>query len=130
HAHPGSPRLRLVHAVGTTASANSPVNRGTGGEDHRRHHHHRDRPDAGIWRHVWRLPPADPDRLRAQHRLRSVELLLVVLLVRRRGLGVMAAVLEQLDAVPGFTIPVHRALTEHILLGGAPRSIAIMNGTL
>ena len=42
----------------------------------------------------------------------------------------MAAVLEQLDAVPGFTIPVHRALTEHILLGGAPRSIAILNGTL
>ena len=32
--------------------------------------------------------------------------------------------------VPGFMVPVHRALTEHILLGGAPRSIAIMNGTL
>lgn len=42
----------------------------------------------------------------------------------------MPAVFEQLDAVPGFTVPVHRALTEHILLGGAPRSIAIMNGTL
>ena len=42
----------------------------------------------------------------------------------------MAAVIEQLDTVPGFTVPVHRALTEHILLGGAPRSIAIMNGTL
>jgi type IV secretory pathway TrbD component len=42
----------------------------------------------------------------------------------------MAGGLEQLDAVPGFTVPVHRALTEHILLGGAPRSIAIMNGTL
>ena len=42
----------------------------------------------------------------------------------------MAGGLEQLDAVPGFSIPVHRALTEHILLGGAPRSIAIMNGTL
>ncbi|KFC62044.1 Conjugal transfer protein TrbD [Devosia sp. LC5] len=42
----------------------------------------------------------------------------------------MAAVLEQLDAVPGFAVPVHRALTEHILLGGAPRSIAILNGTL
>ena len=34
------------------------------------------------------------------------------------------------DPVPGFTIPVHRALTEPILLGGAPRSIAILNGTL
>lgn len=38
--------------------------------------------------------------------------------------------LEQLDAVPGFNVPVHRALTEHILLAGAPRAIAIMNGTL
>ena len=42
----------------------------------------------------------------------------------------MPAGLEQLDAVPGFTVPVHRALTEPILLGGAPRSIAILNGTL
>ncbi|WP_180900464.1 VirB3 family type IV secretion system protein [Martelella soudanensis] len=32
--------------------------------------------------------------------------------------------------VPGFSVPVHQALTEHILLGGAPRSIAILNGTL
>ena len=43
--------------------------------------------------------------------------------------GPMAVAFEQLD-VPGFTVPVHRALTEHILLGGAPRSIAILNGTL
>ncbi|AKM10347.1 MULTISPECIES: VirB3 family type IV secretion system protein [Alphaproteobacteria] len=42
----------------------------------------------------------------------------------------MAAAFEQLDAVPGFTVPVHRALTEHILLGGAPRALAILNGTL
>lgn len=33
-------------------------------------------------------------------------------------------------AVPGFVVPVHRALTEPILLGGAPRAIAILNGTL
>ena len=32
--------------------------------------------------------------------------------------------------VPGFSVPVHRALTEQILLGGAPRSLAILNGTL
>ena len=38
--------------------------------------------------------------------------------------------LEQLDAVPGFSVPVHRALTEHILLGGAPRGLAIANATL
>ncbi|RWX69330.1 conjugal transfer protein [Mesorhizobium sp. M4B.F.Ca.ET.089.01.1.1] len=42
----------------------------------------------------------------------------------------MATAFEQLDAVPGFTVAVHRALTEHILLCGAPRSIAILNGTL
>ncbi|OBX17715.1 conjugal transfer protein [Erythrobacter sp. QSSC1-22B] len=38
--------------------------------------------------------------------------------------------MDSTDPVPGFTIPVHRALTEPILLGGAPRSIAILNGTL
>ncbi|MCO6185180.1 VirB3 family type IV secretion system protein [Rhizobium sp. L1K21] len=35
-----------------------------------------------------------------------------------------------MSGVPGFIVPVHRALTEHILLGGAPRAIAILNGTL
>ena len=34
------------------------------------------------------------------------------------------------DDVPGFEAPVHRALTEPILLAGAPRSLAILNGTL
>lgn len=32
--------------------------------------------------------------------------------------------------VPGFFVPVHRALTDPILMGGAPRSVAIANGTL
>jgi type IV secretion system protein VirB3 len=48
----------------------------------------------------------------------------VVLLLWRRGPRVMEM------SVPGFVVPVHRALTEPILLGGAPRSIAILNGTL
>ncbi|HEX4183128.1 MAG TPA: VirB3 family type IV secretion system protein [Caulobacteraceae bacterium] len=34
------------------------------------------------------------------------------------------------DDIPDFTAPVHRALTEPILLAGAPRSVAIVNGTL
>lgn len=34
------------------------------------------------------------------------------------------------EPVPGFVVPLHRALSEPILLGGAPRSIAILNGTL
>ena len=42
----------------------------------------------------------------------------------------MAGGLQHADEVPDFSVPVHRALTEQILLGGAPRSIAIMNGTL
>ncbi|MFG1209395.1 MULTISPECIES: VirB3 family type IV secretion system protein [Xanthobacter] len=32
--------------------------------------------------------------------------------------------------VLGFSVPVHRALSEPILLGGAPRALAIFNGTL
>lgn len=38
--------------------------------------------------------------------------------------------MEHDNTVPGFTAPVHRALTEPILLGGAPRAVAIVNGTL
>ena len=34
------------------------------------------------------------------------------------------------ELIPGFEAPVHRALTEPILLAGAPRAIAILNGTL
>lgn len=30
----------------------------------------------------------------------------------------------------GYFVPVHRALVEPILLGGAPRAVAIANGTL
>jgi type IV secretion system protein VirB3 len=33
-------------------------------------------------------------------------------------------------SVEGFEVPLHRALTEPILLGGAPRAVAILNGTL
>ena len=32
--------------------------------------------------------------------------------------------------VPGFFAPVHRALTDPILMAGAPRAVAIANGTL
>lgn len=34
------------------------------------------------------------------------------------------------ETIGGFYAPVHRALTEPILLGGAPRAVAILNGTL
>jgi type IV secretion system protein VirB3 len=42
----------------------------------------------------------------------------------------MATPTDAVSEVPGYSVAVHRALTEHILLGGAPRSIAILNGTL
>jgi type IV secretory pathway TrbD component len=34
------------------------------------------------------------------------------------------------EPVAGFIAPVRSALTEPILMGGAPRSVAILNGTL
>ncbi len=34
------------------------------------------------------------------------------------------------EPIPGFEAPVHRALTEPILLAGAPRAVAILNGTV
>ena len=32
--------------------------------------------------------------------------------------------------IEGFEIPLHRALSEPILLAGAPRTVAIVNGTI
>ena len=33
-------------------------------------------------------------------------------------------------SVPGFNIPIHNSLTTPILLGGVPRKLAILNGTM
>jgi type IV secretory pathway TrbD component len=38
--------------------------------------------------------------------------------------------MSEAEPVAGFYAPVHRSLVEHILLGGAPRAVAIVNGTL
>jgi type IV secretion system protein VirB3 len=38
--------------------------------------------------------------------------------------------MQEAESVAGYYARVHRALTEPILLGGAPRAVAIMNGTL
>jgi len=38
--------------------------------------------------------------------------------------------LGQPSSIPGFEVVLHRSLTEPILLAGAPRSFAILNGTL
>ena len=37
---------------------------------------------------------------------------------------------DQPSLVPGYEVALHRALTEPILIAGAPRSFAILNGTL
>jgi len=34
------------------------------------------------------------------------------------------------EFISGFEVPLHRSLSEPILLGGAPRNVAILNGTL
>lgn len=34
------------------------------------------------------------------------------------------------QSIEGFEVPIFRSLTEPILLGGAPRGLAIINGTL
>jgi type IV secretion system protein TrbD len=34
------------------------------------------------------------------------------------------------ESIEGFMAPVHRSLTEPILLAGAPRALAIINGTV
>ena len=37
---------------------------------------------------------------------------------------------DSVEQVAGFHAPVHRSLSDPILLGGAPRAVAIANGTL
>jgi type IV secretion system protein VirB3 len=32
--------------------------------------------------------------------------------------------------IPGFVVPVHRSLTTPLLMAGAPRALAMLNGTL
>ncbi len=37
--------------------------------------------------------------------------------------------MRSVDHVPGFEIPVHRSLTERILVAGVPREAALLNAT-
>ena len=36
----------------------------------------------------------------------------------------------QSSATPGYEVPLHRSLTDPILIAGAPRNFVILNGTL
>ncbi len=42
----------------------------------------------------------------------------------------MSASATPAGGAEGFEVPLHRSLTVPILLGGAPRALAILNGTL
>ncbi|MGJ7542549.1 VirB3 family type IV secretion system protein [Variovorax sp. LT1R16] len=42
----------------------------------------------------------------------------------------MNATAQMHGSAPGFEVPLHRSLTEPILMGGVPRTVAIANGTL
>src|SRR5262249_53223262 len=125
---PGA-RSRLEYAVGAAASADPPIDRGASYQDHRGDHHHRDRSVARLRRCRRRPSAPHPDRVRPVDRLRGLVVLSVLLLVRRRSADLMAQVVSQ-EPVAGFEAPVHRALTESILLAGAPRAVAILNGTV
>src|SRR3546814_9535182 len=68
-----------------------------------------------IWRHFRRISTPYPDRFRSFDRIRRIELLSLLLLLRRWGARLMAMSTDHTAEVPGFSVPVHRALTEHIL---------------
>jgi len=38
--------------------------------------------------------------------------------------------MSEASRIEGFEVPLHRSLTEPILFAGAPRTVAIVNGTL
>jgi type IV secretory pathway TrbD component len=38
--------------------------------------------------------------------------------------------MSEVPLLDGFEVPLHRSLTEPIFMGGAPRAVAIVNGTL
>ncbi len=68
--------------------------------------------------HVRRFPPADPNRVRAVDRLPPHPASSSLSFPSRRGAALMAALLD--PDVPGFFAPVHRSLSDPMLMGGAP----------
>src|SRR3546814_428473 len=111
----------------TTLFRSAGIGAGTGRKDRRGDNHHRHRPDPRIWRDGRRLPAPDPDRLRLVDRFRRLQLLPVLLQLRRRSADLVIGSGQHIE---GFEVPVHGSLGSPLLLGGAPRGIAIVNGTL
>src|SRR3546814_6257314 len=73
------------------------------------------------------VPAPHPDHLRAVDRLRGLFLFPQLFQLRRRGADLVIGTGAHIE---GFEAPLHRSLAEPILLGGAPRAIAIVNGTV
>src|SRR5262249_3256972 len=119
-------RRRFEHAVGAAAQPDPAIGARAGRQGHFGHHHRHHRPDPRLRRDRRRLPPPDPDRLWTLDPVRRQFVLPALLPIRRRSPGMIA----RAGPVAGYYAPVHRALTEPILLGGAPRAVAIVNGTL
>src|SRR3546814_20667624 len=94
------------------------------GKNRRRHHHYCDRADAGVRRDGGRLSAADPDHLRSVDRLRSAELLPVLLLFWRRSTDRMFGAGAHVE---GVEAPLHRARSDALLLGGEPPRNATFN---
>src|SRR6516164_11121125 len=115
---------RLKHAMGAAAQPDSSVGRRSRRQDHCGDHHHRHWAFARVWRHLGGLSPTCSDCVRSVDRVCGIEFLPLLFLVRWWRGDLMD------EPVSGFVAPVHRALTEPILMGGAPRSIAIVNGTV
>ncbi len=113
---------------GRAAAADPEIGRGAGRQDHLGDHHHRHRPDAaafgdtlGGFSRLIQIVFGLVDRLR------RLELLPHLLLLLRRS-----ASSDDRDRTRPRKLPCPGtpALTERILLGGAPRAVAIANGTL
>ena len=110
------------HAVGAAAPADSRFGAGSGRQDRRRDHHHRHRPDlafgetAGGFRRLIQIVFGISIAFAAS------SFFLSFFSFGGGALRVMS--------IEGFEVPLHRSLTEPILLAGAPRAVAIVNGTI
>src|SRR3546814_16459480 len=60
--------------------------------------------DARIWRHFRRISTPYPDRFRSLDRIRRIELLSLLLLLRRWGARLMAMSTDHTAEVPGFSV--------------------------
>lgn len=126
-------QTNLVLAAGSDgwrpADPNPRIRRGAGRPDCGCDHYHRHRPLPCLWRHVRWLPAADRDRFGLSIAFDGHVFFGLLLLWRRRPDRFEDLSMTGHTHLPGFEVPLYRALTEPILLGGAPRTIAIINGT-